>query len=174
MSAVLGVLPSLVIALVLALASAPWGAPDDARFVMPLLPYMAAHVFLARGVGVVPSPVLFVAGLVMDLTTHGPLGFWPIVYLSVALFTRQLPGAIMQTVMGQLGALAATVLVLCVVQVAVASLYKFEWVDWRGVIAGTSLAALMVLVVDLLWRPGQKATQVNVTQRGASQARRVA
>ena len=174
MSAVLGVLPSLVIALVLVLACAPWGAPDDARFMMPLLPYMAAHVFLARGVGVVPSPVLFAAGLVMDLATHGPLGFWAIIYLSGALFARQLPGAIMQTVMGRLGALAATVLVLFVVQIAVASLYKLEWVDGRGVIAGTSLAALMVLIVDLLWRPGQKATQVNVTQRGARQAGRVA
>ena len=85
MKAVLAILPSVVITMVLALACAPWGALDEARFVMPLLPYMAAHVFLARGVGVVPSPVLFVAGLVMDLATHGPLGFWAIIYLSGAI-----------------------------------------------------------------------------------------
>ena len=54
MKAVLAILPSVVITIVLALACAPWGAPDEARFVMPLLPYMAAHVFLARGVGVLP------------------------------------------------------------------------------------------------------------------------
>ena len=173
MKAVLAILPSVVITMVLALACAPWGAPDEARFVMPLLPYMAAHIFLARGVGVVPSPILFVAGLVMDLATHGPLGFWAIIYLSGALFARQLPGGIMQTVLGRQGALAATVLVLFVVQVGVASLYKLEWVDWRGVIAGTSVAALAVLIVDLIWRSGQSAAQVNVTQRGASQAGRV-
>jgi uncharacterized membrane protein YccC len=173
MKIVLGVVASILIGVVTLAAMAPWGAPDGARFVMPLLPYMAAHVFLARGLGVVPSPVLFVAGLFVDLATHGPLGFWALIYLSAALVARHLPAVMQRSILGRLGGLGAIVLVLIVFQVALASLYKFEWVDWQGVIAGTSIAALPLMVVDLLWRPGRDDRSLNVTDRGGGSARRV-
>ncbi len=172
MKILFAILPSLVIVVVALIGVAPWGAPDGARFVMPLLPYMAAHVFLMRGVGVVPSPVLFGVGLFMDLATNGPLGFWALIYLGAALVVRHLPGEMAHSVVGRLGGLGAMVLVLIVFQVALASLYKFEWVDWQGVIAGTSIAALPALVLDLLWRPRRGERQINVTDRGAKQARR--
>jgi len=172
MKFVFAIVPSVIILLVALIAVAPWGAPDGARFVMPLLPYMAAHLFLMRGVGVVPSPVLFGVGVFMDLATNGPLGFWALIYLGAALVVRHLPGEMVRGVMGRLGGLGAMVLVLIVFQIALASLYKFEWVDWQGVIAGTSIAGVPVLLLDLLWRPGRRERQLNVTNRGAEHARR--
>lgn len=172
MKFVVAMVPSLVIVLVTLIAAAPWGAPDGARFVMPLLPYMAAHVFLVRGIGMVSSLVLFGAGVFMDLATNGPLGFWPLIYLGAALVVRLLPGEMARSVAGRLGALASMVLVLIVFQVVLASLYKFEWVDWQGVIAGTSIAALPVFLVDLVWRSRRGERQLNVTDRGANQAGR--
>ena len=41
--------------------------------------------------GVVPSPVMFVAGIAMDIITNGPLGFWALIYLFGVLIARQLP-----------------------------------------------------------------------------------
>lgn len=163
---------SLVVVLVTLMSTAPWGAPEGARFVMPLLPYMAAHVFLMRRPGIVPSPVLFAAGVFVDLATHGPIGFWALVYLGAALVARHLPDEMKGGIVGRLGGLGAIVLVLIVFQVGLASLYKFAWVDWQGVIAGTSIAALPVVVVDLLWRQARDGRRVNVTDRGAGQARR--
>jgi rod shape-determining protein MreD len=109
----------------------------------------------------------------MDIATDGPIGFWAVIYLAAALVARQIPGEMMQGVSGRLAALAGMVVVLFVLQVAIASLYRFEWVDWQGVIWGTGMAALGVLVVDLFWRGGGGERRLNVTERGARQAGRI-
>jgi rod shape-determining protein MreD len=165
--------PTVSVVLALAIACAPFGAPEGARFVMPLLPYMAAHVFMVRGAGAVPSPVLFLAGLVMDLATRGPLGFWPLVYLSAGLVARLMPATLSETAGGRLAVLLAVVGVLAAGQVGLASIYNFEWVDWQGVVVGTVIAALPAALVEIVWRRGRDERRINVTERGAAPRGRV-
>ena len=168
MKAVWAVVPTLAIVAAMAVACAPWGAPEGARFVMPLLPYMAAHVFIVRGAGMVPSPVVFLAGLVMDLATLGPLGFWSFVYLFAVLVARLLAGSLNETAGGRLVVLGCVVAALVVVQIGLASLYRLEWVDWQGVAAGTVIAAVPAGLADFVWRALSDERRINVTERGGA------
>lgn len=173
MRAVAAVAPTLAILVAVAVACAPWGAPEGARFVMPLLPYMAAHVFIVRGAWLVPSPVVFLAGLVIDLATLAPLGFWAFVHLFAVLVSRLLPSPLKETAGGRLVVLVCVVAALVVAQIAIASLYRLEWVDWQGVVVGTAIAAVPAGLLDLVWREARDERRINVTERGgAPQGRR--
>lgn len=68
--------PAMIVALLTLAAALPWGAPVAARLALMLLPLIAiVHFACARGPSV-PAPLAFGCGLVLDVLTHGPLGFW--------------------------------------------------------------------------------------------------
>ena len=159
-------LPSALILLAVAIAAAPLGLPTEASYILQVMPYMLAHLFLTRSKGFVPSPVMFVAGLAMDIASDGPLGFWPLVYLFGVLLARQLPVGLMQTRLGRLSGLLLIVFALAAAQVALASLYQFRWIDWHAVLAGTLAAGLLTALLDLLWSEGRPDRPLNVTERG--------
>jgi len=160
------ILPSALILLAVAVAAAPLGVPTEASYVLQVMPYMLAHLFLARGKGFVPSPVVFVAGLFMDIASDGPLGFWSLIYLFGILIARQLPNSLMQTRLGRLSGMLLAVFALAAAQVALASLYQFRWIDWHAVLAGTLVAGLLTSLLDLLWPEGRADRPLNVTERG--------
>lgn len=74
-------LPAVTILCMAILASMPWGAPLPVRFALPLLTLGCIDFWVLRRPRLVPSPVVFAAGLVTDLTTSGPLGYWTLMYL---------------------------------------------------------------------------------------------
>lgn len=80
---VAGLLPSVWIVLVGLIAAMPWGASGWASFVMPFI--VLGTVFLAsfRHPLAVPSVLIFLLGLVLDITTQGPLGLWAFTALAV-------------------------------------------------------------------------------------------
>ncbi len=167
MNIVLLVLPSLLVLLAVLVAMAPLGAHADAGIVLQVMPYMMAHLFLARGKGFVPSPVMFAAGLAIDLTSGGPLGFWALIYLFGVLIARHLPSGLMHTQLGRLSGLLLVVFSLTAVQVGVASIYQLRWIDWHPVLAGTLVAGSITLLIDLMWRERVSERAINVTARGA-------
>lgn len=162
------IVPSLLICLAVAVAIAPLGAPGRATFVLPLLPYMVAHIFVARGKGFVPSPLMFCAGLAVDMAGDGPLGFWPMIYLLGLLIARQLPTGLAETRFGRLSGMLLVVFALAAAQVALASLYQFRLVDWHAVLAGTVIAGLIASLLDLVWPTARSTRPINVTDRGAA------
>ena len=164
------VLPSLLMVLATGVAVAPWGVRPVASIALQLLPYFIAHLFIVRGRGVVPSPVVFAAGLAIDIGTDGPLGFWALIYLTGVLIARQLPAVLLQSRFGRLSGLFLIVAALTATQVGIASLYQLQWIDWQVVLAGTALAGIAAAVLDLLWRGGRSERDLNVTERGAGRA----
>lgn len=170
MSVVLLVLPSVLVLLTVLIATAPWGAPAGAGFVLQVLPYMVAHVFLARGKGFVPSPVVFAAGLITDIASQGPLGFWALIYLFGMLITRQTSGSLGQSLAGRLSGLLLIVFALAAAQVGVASLYQLKWIEWHPVLAGTAIAGGFALLCDLLWPERRSDRDINVTMRGGGRS----
>lgn len=166
MTVVYFVLPTLLVVLSVLVAVAPWGAWTGAGLVLQVLPYMVAHLFLVRGKGFVPSPVMFLAGLAMDVGTGGPLGFWALIYLFGVLITRQLPGGLVMTHAGRFSGLLLVVFALSAAQVGVASIYQLKWIDWHGVVAGTVIAGVLTGLADLAWRERRSERDINVTARG--------
>ncbi|MFY0614296.1 MAG: hypothetical protein JXQ99_22400 [Hyphomicrobiaceae bacterium] len=173
MSIVLAVLPTLLIVLAVLVAAAPLGANADASLVLQVMPYMMAHLFLVRGIGVVPSPVMFMAGIAMDIISSGPLGFWPLVYLFGVLVARQLPRGLTYTQSGRVSGLLLLVFALAAAQVGLASIYLLEWIDWHPVMAGTLIAGFVTLLIDLAWRDRTNDTAFNVSARGGDAGRHV-
>lgn len=167
MNIVLLLLPSCLVLLAVLAAAAPLGVNTQAGLVLQVMPYMMAHLFLARRKGFVSSLVMFLAGITVDITSGGPLGFWALIYLFGVLIARQLPSALMHTQMGRLSGLLLVVFALAAAQVGVASLYLLEWIDWHPVLAGTLVAGLITLLIDLMWRERVSERAINVTARGA-------
>jgi len=161
------ILPAVLVVAAVAVAAAPLGAPTSVSYVLQVMPYLIAHVFLVRGKGFVPSPLMFAAGLAIDIASDGPLGFWALIYLFGVLMSRQLPVGLTQTRTGRLSGLLLVVFALAAAQVGLASLYQLRWIDWHAVLVGTMGAGLIAGIVDLLWPDGRSDRSLNMTDRGA-------
>lgn len=132
----------LTVLLTAFLAGLPWGVGSEYRFVLPHLTFAVVHYWASRRPHSVPEWIVFAAGLMLDVMTGGPLGFWALVLLAGYVV------AVLQSERGEdtlrrwlqfalaLGGLA-------VFEWLVASLYYLEWSDWRPFLA----AALLVMVL---------------------------
>lgn len=74
-------LPGVTILTIVLLAALPWGLPGASRFVLPLVPFAVIFYWLLQRQDLVPDWLVFLAGLMLDVLTDGPLGLWPLVYL---------------------------------------------------------------------------------------------
>ncbi len=81
-------LPSLTILVIALISVMPWGHGDSLRFLVPAASFMAIHFWDYRHPNLVVSPFIALLGLGIDVLTSGPLGFWPLVFLSGHAATR--------------------------------------------------------------------------------------
>jgi rod shape-determining protein MreD len=150
------VVPILSVAALTLLAALPFGMPSDLRFYMPLLPYTAIHYWAVRRPALMPEWAVFLAGLATDVLTHGPLGFWSLMFLIGVVAvdaTRDMPdwGAI-----GRWGQFCVTLAILGLAEWLVASIYRVELADWRPLVLAAFIAAISYPVIGFLLRPLQK------------------
>ena len=145
------VAPVISVAFLTLIAVLPWGLSSENRFALPLLPIVAIHYWSLRQSETIPEWFVFLAGLSLDILTHGPLGFWALIYL-LSYFL----GAISES-QGQRGQIARLILfvlaLLAITMTAwiVSSIYVLEVVDWRPFGIGGLYAALGALfIVPLL------------------------
>ncbi len=146
------VAPFSVIALTV-LSALPWGVAAESRFVLPLLPVVAIHYWVLRErADLVPEWFVFACGLLLDVLTNGPLGFWSMIYLfAYLLATVSLPWA-------RDGALARWLLLLAALALLsvsawlISSLYDVELADWRPFALGAVAAGLAHPLLALLLR----------------------
>jgi rod shape-determining protein MreD len=169
---VIYILPSVLVMLAVMVAIIPWSGTPGTGIALLVMPYMVAHLFLSRGTWFVPSPLLFFAGLVVDLTSDGPLGFWALIYLFGALIARQLTVGLHDTVIGRVSGILLIVFALAAAQVGVASAYQLDWVDWHIVLMGTGMAGVITMLVDVMWRERRSERDLNVTARGGNKSTR--
>ncbi len=166
------IVPVLVISMAVVFAIAPLGLPDWAGIMAPVLPAFLACVFIMRGRGVALSPVLFGGGLVVDIASDGPLGFWALIYLFATLIAYQLPASLVQSRVGRACGLVLIVFAVAVAEAGLASLYQLKWVNWHSVLGGTFGAGLVAVVVDLAWRSRVAQSGHVVTSRGGAATQR--
>jgi rod shape-determining protein MreD len=146
--------PGLLVALLTVLAALPLGVESGARFLLPLLPLVAIAWVAIRAPARMPSGVAFAAGLALDVLTHGPLGYWSLVYLAGYLLATTLASSDVPSLGAAWAGLAAVLLGAAAVEWSVHSLYFVEPAALRPRILAAAAALAIAPLVVLLLRLG--------------------
>jgi len=147
-------LPAFSVLIAVIATAVPWGLPADATFVLPLLVVMM--VFCWRAIpGTELHPAAAAAlGLLADLLSGGPLGFWALMCLIAATVGAK-PGSFRERrdLWVQWLIWASLVSVLGLFGWLLASLYYLRWIDWWPIVFGVAAAILLfpVMLYGLLW-----------------------
>lgn len=165
-------LPALSVLVAVLATAVPWGLPADATFILPLVVVMMVFCWRA-----IPGTALHPAaaagfGLLADLLSGGPLGYWALMCLIAATVGRK-AGSLRE---GRDVGLYWLVWVALVSALAVfgwllASAYYLRWIDWWpiGFGAATSIVLFPLVLYGLLWvRYGRIGHVRNTMFRGAS------
>jgi rod shape-determining protein MreD len=143
-----GIIPSLFLFLAVVVAAVPWALPSRASFILPLLLIIIVYVLTLQRRMVLPSLSVFAAGLLMDILTAGPLGYWAIIFLLThtlaALYGRRdaTPGFGMLWLV-----FAATAVVTSISGWVLASLYFVRVIDWQPMLIGGAVAVALFPLV---------------------------
>ena len=165
-------LPAFSVLIAVIATAVPWGLPADATFILPLLVVMM--VFCWRAIpGTELHPAAAAAlGLLADLLSGGPLGFWALMCLIAATVGAK-HGSFRERrdLWIQWPIWTALVSVLGLFGWFLASLYYLRWIDWWPIVFGVVTAILLfpVVLYGLLWvRSGQIGHSRRTIFRSAS------
>jgi len=165
-------LPALSVLFAVVATAVPWGLPADATFILPLVMVMMVFCWRAIPGAALPPAGATALGLLADLMSGGPIGYWALMSLTAA------------TVGGRAGSLGegrdlgfhwliwiALVSALACFGWLLASLYYFRWIDWWPIAFGAlaSIALFPVVLHGLLWiRHGRLGPERSAIFRGGS------
>ena len=149
----IAIVPALSVLLAVLSTSLPLGLPANETFILPFI--MLTMVFVWRALRAeMPSYVAMLLGLLTDITTGGPLGYWGL----MALFAASAGGAARPIAARQNLYVLWLVWLPCVALLAtfgwlLSSLYFFRWIDhWPFVIGASASFALFPGVLCVLRR----------------------
>src|SRR3972149_6791626 len=72
------ILPALSVLFAVFSTAVPWGLPGDATFILPMVVVMMVFCWRALPDTVFPPYLALLLGLLTDMMSGGPLGFWPL------------------------------------------------------------------------------------------------
>lgn len=149
----IAIVPALSVLLAVLSTSLPLGLPANATFILPFI--MLTMVFVWRALRAeMPSYVAMLLGLLTDITTGGPLGYWGL----MALLAASAGGEARPIAARQNLYVLWLVWLPCVALLAtfgwlLSSLYFFRWIDhWPFVIGASASFALFPGVLYVLRR----------------------
>lgn len=151
------ILPTLSLLVAVIAAAVPWGLPADATFILPLVVVMMVFCWRALPGTVLPPYLAMLLGLLTDITSGGPLGFWALMCLIGATAGARSPSLMDGRDLGRLwlvwGGVACLVALLGWL---LASLYFLRWIDWWPIAFGAFASILLFPVVlhGVLWIRG--------------------
>jgi len=139
-----GIFPTLVLLLGVVIAAVPWALPVAAGFVLPLQLIILVFALSLQRVHVLPTFSVFAAGLLMDVLTAGPLGYWAIIFLITHTLARFLARRTTSLSFIMLWAMfAATAATASMAGWALASLYFVRLIDWQPMLIGAGAAVAL-------------------------------
>ena len=148
------ILPALSVLFAVLATAVPWGLPADATFVLPLVVVMMVFCWRALP-GTILSPwVAMLLGLLTDVTSGGPLGFWALLMLIAAGAGGRARSSGAGYDLSQLWLVwAALAAGLACLGWLLASLYFFRAVDWWPIAFGavTSIALFPLVLNGVVW-----------------------
>jgi rod shape-determining protein MreD len=141
------IVPVLSVLLAVLSTSLPLGLPADATFIVPFI--MLTMVFVWRALRAeMPAYAAMLLGLLTDITTGGPLGYWGL----MALLAASAGGAAVPLAASRNVYVLWLTWLPCISLLAsfgwlLASLYFFRWIDhWPFIIGASASFALFPLV----------------------------
>ena len=155
----LRLLPAVTVCLAALLAVLPFGADEMVRYAVSFLPLMVIQYWSARRPALVPVPLIFGVGLIIDVLTHGPVGYWALLAM-IAASSASLETLLMgrSTAIGRALLFAVAMLTAASVAWAVAFVYTGTAVTSRPFLGAALTAiclypvmALGLMVIDRLW-----------------------
>ncbi len=147
-------LPALSVLFAVFATAVPWGLPVDATFILPLVVVMMVFCWRSLPGAVLPPYLAMLLGLLTDVVSGGPLGFWALMTLIAATAGARAPSPTDGQDMNRLwlvwGGVAAGMACLGWL---LASLYFLRWIDWWPIAVGAlaSIALFPVVLHGLLW-----------------------
>jgi len=163
-------LPALSVLFAVIATAVPWGLPADATFILPLVVVMMVFCWRALP-GVTLSPmVAMLLGLLTDIMSGGPLGFWALFALigsSAGAYARTLGAGREMAPLWLIWTVLAPGLTLF--GWLLASAFFLRWVDWWPIAVGAvaSVALFPVVLKGLLWiERGNFGARARATYRG--------
>lgn len=142
--------PAISVALLTLLSALPWGLPPEIRFVLPLIPIIGIHFWITRAQGLLSEWFVFACGLLLDVLTNGPLGFWSGMYLLAFVFSTLAGPRARQLPLGGWATFVLIASVLAVTEWAVSSVYYLELADWRPLAVAAFAAVVLYPPVAFL------------------------
>jgi rod shape-determining protein MreD len=148
--------PALSVLLAVLSTSLPLGLPANATFVLPFLALTIVFIWRALRAPL-PTYVAMLLGLLADITTGGPLGYWALMaLLSANAGSAACPLAYRRNLFPIWFAWSACLALLTCFGWLLASLYFFRWIDyWPFAIGATASFAVFPGLFDSLrslWR----------------------
>lgn len=165
-------LPALSVLFAVVATAVPWGLPADATFILPLVVVMM--VFCWRAIpGTVLHPAVAVGlGLLADLMSGGPLGYWALMCLIAASVGGWAGSLAEARAFGRLWLIwSMLAAVLAAFGWLLASLYYLRWIDWWPIVFGAivSVGLFPIVINGLLWiRDGRLGRERHVIFRGGA------
>lgn len=161
-----GVVPSLVLFLAVVIAAVPWVLPAEASFILPLLLIIVVFALTLQRKRQLPGVSVFAAGVLMDILTAGPLGYWAALFLltyTIAVQYRLRAGH------RSFGALWLVFSVTAIVAAAtgwvLASVYFVQIIDWRPMMIGSLVTIALFPLVTWPMRRSLGLTAVRLFAR---------
>lgn len=149
MSVIATLAPPLALLVCVLVCALPWGAGGEFRLVQPLLPYVLIHLLAERRGTAVPDWLVFLSGFAIDVVGQGPLGFWPLIYLSGYTMIRSVASERQIGFAGGLGYFAMTIVCLAMMQWSVASVYYLRGVEILPLVIAAAAALLVYLLLGM-------------------------
>jgi rod shape-determining protein MreD len=163
--------PGATVVLATLLGVLPWGLGSSMQQLLPALTLLVACFWAREHVRRLPASLLFASGLVVDALTGGPLGFWPLLYLT-GLALAALIAWCAGPLRGLAGWSAVAVVVALTATLAwlVASAYFGELAEVRPVVlaGGIVIAAWppVALVLGVIARGLTRPPRLNLERQG--------
>lgn len=152
-------LPTLTLTLASLIAVLPFGGGDAMRLCLSFAPVVVTHYWTVRRPRLLPSPLVFAFGLMIDVLTHGPLGYWAFLMLAAAALAPLEEAATGQsTAVGRAAVFAMTMLLVAGLAWGIASLYSGMLVDAQPMLFAAlasvltyPLVAMVLMPIDRIW-----------------------
>ncbi|MEM8972373.1 MAG: hypothetical protein AAGD43_09975 [Pseudomonadota bacterium] len=137
------------------LSSVQFGLPGLAsefgQLVCILMPLLGMTLICMRVPGALPSVAVFLFGLILDLSSQEPLGYWPLIFLIGTALAKLHPRGTGEQLSLRLAWLALVAVGLLCSFVIVESVYFLQMPEFGGFVGAMSIFLVLGWALELLF-----------------------